>query len=536
MTIAQYLRLLRQHWLLIALLTTCGTVGAGLYSAVVPPTYEAKTQLFVSTAGRDTNVSELAQGSAFTQQRVKSYADLLTSPRVLAPVIDQLSLRLTAEDLAKRVTATSPLDTVLIDITVEDASPRRAADTANTIAATFPGVVSELETPRGQTSSPVKVSVTRLADPPTGPVAPRKALDLALGLLIGLGLGVGAAVLRDSLDRTVGGRNEANEIAQAPVLGAVADDSAVDSQPLIVHDTFSPRAEAFRQLRTNIRFLGVDHRVTSLVVTGSVPAEGKSTTAANLAIALAQAGENVVLIDADLRRPSVTDLFGLPTGIGLTSVLVGDSPLGSALQPWRDDLSLQVLAAGPLPPNPSELVGSARMAEIVQQLTGQGATVVIDSPPLLPVTDAAVLARITDGALLVTRIGTTRVEQLSAAAEALRTAGAPILGLLLNRVPRRGSGYSGYHKAYASYAPTSPSMTTPAPLAVQFGEEGPHTTLTPPGAPPGVLPGVLPVPDARRVHPWPLDPVPSWGQTSNDAPTTSNGTRRYGQHSRKLTS
>jgi succinoglycan biosynthesis transport protein ExoP len=476
MTIAQYLRLLRDRWILVALLATCGLLGAGMYSVLAMPTYEAETQLFISTSGQNTDVRDLAQAGSFTQQRVKSYADLLTSPRVLDPVIKQLNLHVTAEDLAGQVTATSPLDTVLIDVTVKDTSPQRAADTANAIATAFPSLVNTLETPRGQQYSPVKVSITRQAVPPQAPVAPRKALNLALGLLVGLGLGVGAAVLRDSLDRTIGGRNKAGDIAKAPVLGGIADDPDVSSKPLIIHDAFSPRAEAFRQLRTNIRFLGVDHRVTSLVVTSSVQAEGKSTTAANLAIALAQAGENVVLIDADLRRPTVAALFGLTGGIGLTSVLVGDAPLDQTLQTWRDDLPLRVLATGPLPPNPSELIGSTRMSELVHWLTGQGATVIIDSPPLLPVTDAAILARITDGALLITRIGATRVEQLSAAADALRTAGAPILGLLLNRVPRKHSSYrGGYHHDYTAYAPRNPSTEAPdpllvQPLAVQLGE------------------------------------------------------------------
>jgi capsular exopolysaccharide synthesis family protein len=468
-TIAQYVRLLRQHWLLVALITLAGTTGAAAYSWLQTPVYQADTQLFVSTSSDGGDITQLTQGSTFTQQRVKSYTDLVTSPRVLTPVIRQLQLSETSDQLAVRVKATSPLDTVLIDVTVTDVSPVRARDIADAVAAQVPALVAQLETPDGRSTSPVKVSITRRATVAATPISPRKSLNLALGLLVGLGLGVGAAVLRDGLDRTVSSRAQAAQIANAPVLGTVADDPKASEARLITADGFSLRAEAYRHLRTNIRFLSVDHQLRSLVVTGSVAGEGKTTTAANLAIALAQSGERVVLIDADLRRPTVADVFGLPAGIGLTTVLLGEVAPDAALQNWRNDLPLQVLASGPVPPNPSELIGSARMADLIRHLTDAGTTVVIDSPPLLPVTDAAVLARATDGALVVTRAGATHTDQLAGAVAILRTAGATVLGLVLNRVTgRSSSGYgSGYYDGYSTYGPDLSRYTgehTPGPL------------------------------------------------------------------------
>jgi capsular exopolysaccharide synthesis family protein len=464
-SIAQYVRLLRLHWLIVIGSIVLGGAAAATYSRLSAPVYRAQAQLFVSTTSPGNKVSDLTQGGAFTQKRVKSYADLLTSPRVLEPVIQQLRLPTTPDDLARQLVVTNPLDTVLLDISVDDTSPQRASDIANAVTQRFPELVAELETPAGGTESPVKISVTQDAVTSTTPVSPRVPLNILLGLLAGAGAGVLGALAREGLDRTVSGRAQASEIAGAPILGAVADDASVPEKPLVTHDAFSPRAEAFRQLRTNIRFLSVDHPVRSFVVTGSVQGEGKSSTAANIAISLAQGGENVLLIDADLRRPTLADVFGLPNGVGLTSVLVARIPVGEALQAWRDDLPLHVLTAGPLPPNPSELIGSARMADIVRGLTGSGYTVVIDSPPLLPVTDAAILARITDGALIVARPASTRVEQLSSAVEALRTASAPILGVVLNRVPRRGKAgaeYRGYGTtAYASYA-SQPQTAVPA--------------------------------------------------------------------------
>jgi capsular exopolysaccharide synthesis family protein len=337
----------------------------------------------------------------------------------------------------------------LLDLNVTDTNPDRARDIANAVAVRFTAYIKELEQPNGQATSPVRVAVTNPAITPKHSDGPNRLFYLLLGMLSGVVIGAIAALLRDSLDRNIGGRNDASAIAKAPVLAAVMDDSSVKESPLIIQNPFSPRAEAFRQLRTNIRFLLVDRQVKSLVVTSSVEGEGKTTTACNLAIAIAQGGANVVLIDADLRRPTVADIFALSSGVGLTSVLLADLPLGDALQLWRDDLSLNVLTSGPLPPNPSELISSYRMGELVDQLTANGYTVVIDSPPLLPVTDGAVLARVTDGALVVARAASTKVEQLAGAVSALDIAGATTLGVVVNRLPKRARGaYGTYGTGY----------------------------------------------------------------------------------------
>ncbi len=476
MTLSQYLRVARTNWLLIAALTALGALGAAAYAWAQTPMYSASAQMFVSTTSNESDaLAQLTQGNQFTQQRVKSYAAIITAPDVLNPVIKQLKLPYaSATELTSHVSASSPLDTVLLDVKVTDTVPERARDTANAIAAQFTDYVGRLELPSGKGTSPVKLTVTAPAVAAGAPDSPKKMLDLALGLLVGLGLGIGLSVLRDSLDRTIGPHHDPGELTGAPVLAGMSDDPSVKDAPLIVHDPFAARAEAFRQLRTNIRYLSVDQEVRALVITSSVAGEGKTTTAANLAIAMAQGGENVVLIDADLRRPSIAELFGLPSGVGLTTVLVGDVPVEDAVQTWRDDLNLSVLTSGPLPPNPSELIGSHRMAELITQLTSVGFMVVVDSPPLLPVTDAAVLARLTGGALVVTRIGSTRIEQLSAAVEALRTAGAAVLGVVANRLPRRrGAASYAYRYGYGSeetYAPLAPapagtSSPRPAPPA-----------------------------------------------------------------------
>jgi polysaccharide biosynthesis transport protein len=357
---------------------------------------------------------------------------------------------------------------VLMDLSVKNASPTRARDIANEIARQSTVIMQALVTPQGQNVSPIRVSVTRWATTPLTPVTPRKKLNLALGLLAGLVLGCCVAVARESMDRTVDGRHPADEIANAPILGAISQAPNRVKERLVTHDPGSPYAESFRQLRTNIRSLSLRYPVRSLVVTSSVTGEGKTATATNLAIALAQGGRNVVLIDADLRNPGIADLLGLPPETGLSSVLVGDVSLDGALHPWQYNLPLRVLTSGPLPRDPSEVVGSDRMAELIRDLVRTGATIILDTPPLLLATDAAVLARVTDGALLVTRFRSTRVDELSIGASALRAAGATILGLVLNRVPRRPTGLLrtstfGYRFGRTSWPLTSQPPTKQPP-------------------------------------------------------------------------
>jgi capsular exopolysaccharide synthesis family protein len=370
---------------------------------------------------------------------------------VTRTIIAELNLPYSPSELADHIAVTSPLSTVLLDITVMDTSAIRARDIANAISVEFPRLIDRIETLPGHAASPVKVSVTRDAELPTEPVVPRTRLNAALGLAAGLALGVAVALLRHLLDRTIHGKREIAEAADASVVGEVTDDGMMKKRPLIVDDQATPRAEAFRTLRTNIRFLSVDEKLSSFVVTGSLPNEGKTTVAANLAIALAQAGEPVVLIDADLRKPSLANMFALSGGVGLTNVLLGDVPINHAMQHWREDLPLYIVTSGPIPPNPSELLGSHRLEKVLASLKASKMTVIFDSPPLLPVTDAAILARATRGALVVTRVGSTKTDQLGAAVDALRAVDAAVLGVVANRVKgKKKSAYGSYYTAQPS--------------------------------------------------------------------------------------
>lgn len=443
MTFVQYLRILRKHWFTVLALTLLATLGAAAFTRQQQPVYAATTQLFVSVGGSQTDISELQQGSTFTQQRVKSYADVVTSPVVAQGVIDKLDLPYSASELAKRVTVTNPLDTVLLDITVNDSNPRRAADIANAVASEFPKLVAQLETPAGRVISPVKVSVTQQAGVPEAPVSPRLPLNLALGLLVGLGLGIAAAVLRDQMNTTVGDVAEIEKATGSVPLGVVPFDKSTDKQPLVRDDEFTGRAEAFRTLRTNLQFADVDNPPRRLVVTSALPSEGKSTTACNLALTLALSGARVILVDGDLRKPSVGHYLGIDSAAGLTNVLAGQHELADVVVGFQRD-TLAVLPSGPTPPNPSELLGSQHMAALLDTLAAEYDVVVIDAAPLLPVTDAAVLSALADGAVLVVRHGRTRREEMERALQALAAVNAKLLGTVMNGVPRRRRGRDGY--------------------------------------------------------------------------------------------
>jgi polysaccharide biosynthesis transport protein len=209
----------------------------------------------------------------------------------------------------------------------------------------------------------------------------------------------------------------------------------------VVNDSDSVAAEAYRRLRANLRVLSVDRGVRSFVVSSAVASEGKSVIAANLGVAFAQAGSRVVLVDADLRRPRLAEMLGLSSTVGLTNVLVDDLPLEFALQNFSDGLPLEVLGRGPKPPNPSELLESPRFAAVLGALTDRVDVVIVDAPALLPVADAAMLARLTSGVILVARVASTRTEQLETAARSLHAVDGQVLGVVLNLPPRSAWRY-----------------------------------------------------------------------------------------------
>lgn len=450
MELRDYLRILHKSWILVTASLLIGIAAAAGASLLMTPKYEATTQLFVSVRGDTQGTGDLVQGSNFARQSVQSYVSVIRTESVLGPVIKDLGLDTTTAALSAKVSASAPVDTSLIKITVADEDPVMAANVANAIGASITTLVQDrLEARDGdEVASMVRLETVQPAVVAENPVSPRVPLNIALGALVGLAVGIGIAVLRSVLDTRIHSTHDIEQVTDAPLVGGIAFDPEAPKRPLIVHaDPRNPRAESFRTLRTNLQFLAVQddstQRGRSFVTSSAGPDEGKSTTTANLAIALAETGARVALVDGDLRLPRVAELMGLEGAAGLTDVLVGRAELADVLQRWGRG-QLYVLPAGKVPPNPSELLGTKAMEQMLESLKEHFDYVLVDAPPLLLVTDAAVISKRTDGVLLVAASGSTRKQSLAMAVRTLEAAGGLLRGVIVTMLPTKGPDSYGY--------------------------------------------------------------------------------------------
>jgi capsular exopolysaccharide synthesis family protein len=489
-TLRAYLHILLKRWRMVLLGTVVGLGAAGLFSYLATPVYAANATAFVaiSSAGTGADAS-LYQSSQFAMQRVKSYTEVVKSPDVLQPVIDELDLPMTVRDLRRVVAANNPVDTVLIQITASDRSPARARDIANAVSDQLGVVIERLETPREGGQAPVKVTTTVPSQTPQFPTSPRIPLNLALGLLAGLALGVVVAVVREQQDTTVKG-GEVEELTGHAPLALIGVNPQAKTHALITMRGHGRAVEEFRSLRTTLQFVDVDQPPKVIVITSALAAEGKTTTACNLAISLAQSSLKVCLVEADLRRPMASTMMGIDGSIGLSNVVAGQLDLADAMLPWHRGL-LTILPAGTTPPDPTGLLASNNMASVLASLREDFDYVIIDAPPILPVSDAAVLARGSDGAVLVVRHGKSRREQVSRAVADLESVQARLIGTALTFVPARRQKDLRYHNEdYASLAtpnaewPLAKSTPVQAPDTVTLaardaGEEPEQATPTP---------------------------------------------------------
>lgn len=470
MELKDYWSALRQRWFTVAMCTVVGVLVAALATLAAPRVYEARTELFVAPeAGSST--SELAQGSSFVLDRVKSYVQVINRDLVLAPVIEELGLDVTVGELSDDVSASVIEETVVVVVTVQSGSAAESAQIADAVAAEFVDVAPSLEPRRADESGVVRVTVTDPAREPLSPVSPQPILNLALGFLVGLAVGLAAAVARQALDRRVKSEIDVKTLTDAPVMGHIpADPTAVDHPLVVGAAQYGIRAESLRQLRTNLQFLNVGSSRRSYVLTSSMPGEGKTVTSLNLAVTLAEAGQRVCLLEADLRRPAGAHYLNLEGSIGLTDVLIGSAAWGEVSQPWAP--RLDVILAGPIPPNPSDLLASEAMDDVMHAIEEAYDVVIVDAPPLLPVTDAAILAKRCTGAIVVVGFGRKAVtrQELADSFEILATVDAKILGVVLNKVPKKGP--HGRAHTYYSY---DTKQTDVAPLRVR-SSSGRHTT------------------------------------------------------------
>lgn len=440
MNIAEYLVAVRHRWRVLAVCLVLAAAVAALGTWRTPPTYTVTTQSFVTVGSAEADTGGVYQESQFTVQRVKSYAQLVSSPLVLQPVIDELALEDSPQSLGRRVKATSPLNTVLLEVTVRDGNPQRAVQIADAVSLQLGQVVEELEALRDG-SSKVAISLTGPAVEPSSPTSPQLPLNLAVGLALGLGLGLALAVLRERLDTTVRGRADIAEAASIPFLGSVSDSKTVAERPVVPGSGPPAVLEQFRTVRTNLQLIDIDSTIASVVVTSATPSSGKTTTACNLAVAIAQAGSRVCLVDADLRRPSAARYLGIDPSVGITDVILGDVSLEDAVQRWELG-SLSVLPAGRCPPDAGSVLASDRFARLLEQLQEQFDVVVYDAPSLRLVADAVLVAQRTDCAILAVRYGRARRADVAEAVHELQLARVGMIGAVLTFAP--GGGEAPY--------------------------------------------------------------------------------------------
>jgi succinoglycan biosynthesis transport protein ExoP len=483
MEMQDYLRILKARWIIIAVTVVVAILGALGASLLTTPLYQSSARMFVSISGSG-SVAETYQGNMGSQQLVASYSELATSEALAARVLNVLPLGLTPAQLAAKVKTSSTPDTVLFDLTVTDASPAQARDIANAMASELTTQVRELETPAGGGTPSAGIKTFQQADASATPVSPKTTRNLILGAAIGLLMGLALAVLRDRLDNTIKGRREIEAISGKALVGTIPFDKARKTEPAVDFQDIaqSPSAEAFRELRTNLQFLEVDHPPRVIVVTSAIPSEGKTTTAVNLALSLAEAGHHVALVEGDLRRPRISKYLGLIGSVGLSTVLAGQATVDEVLQPTKYE-GLQVLASGPLPPNPSELLGSEASRALLFELRSKFDYVIVDGAPLLPVTDSAVLTTHSDGALLVTRYGHTKTNELVRAIGNLDTIGAHVLGVVLALTPSKKGDMYSYSYNYTADTNLPRQVVPPVPATAPQGLVEPPTGVAAPTPP-----------------------------------------------------
>ena len=479
MTLEQYLIVLVKQWKLMLICIVVVGVGAYIGSRLMTPIYQstALVQIAVSSGNNQSNYNNLLA----SDQLVQTEATLATSDLVLREVASRYP-GLTVDELSKEVTATPKTNTQLFEIDVHDPSPTQAAALANDIANTLIQQQIQIEQQASsQTGS--FLFLAQPAQPPLKPVQPNILLNTAAGLLAGLLLGIALTLLFEQSDTHVRTPEALTQLLGLPVLATI---SQAEPKEAVVNPTgHNANVESFRILRTNLGFSAINKPLHTLIVTSASPCDGKTVIAANLAIFMARAGKNTLLIDADLRHPTLHELFSLPAqAMGFSNAILAFSTpsapdmlayqqpltpttpsLSNALPATRVSLdpffhavdipNLYVMPSGPLPPNPPELLDSKAMQRLLTALGSCGSEVVIfDTPSLLGLSDASILASKADGTIVVVDITRAKKGHLKQLKAILEQAGANVLGCVVNK-QRRSHDHAIYSYYYAAYEQTS---------------------------------------------------------------------------------
>ncbi|MBG0562747.1 polysaccharide biosynthesis tyrosine autokinase [Actinoplanes sp. NEAU-A11] len=449
MGLRDYLRVAKRHWWLVVTSVLLALGVALVVNLRTTTLYAAHVTFFFTTPSQ--MAADLYPGSMFSTGRMATYAELLTSDEIVVPLTAATRTGLTPDQLRGRISAEPIADTVMLEVTVEDPSPERAMVLISALTTLFKETVEGLERNPEADGPAVRVEVVNQPHLAEEPVAPRPLDNFALAVMAGLIVGAGSAVLREVSDATVRNADALQALACAPVLARVPADAGAPSVGPFVSASNSARTEALRQVRTLLQTTAAGSSLKTLAVTSAVPGEGRSGTACSLALLFAETGQRVLVVDAELRRPRLAKFLGRDDSAGLSTVLNGSATVDQALQPWGAGLWL--LAGGRPPPNPSELLSSQRMTELVDEVRRRFDVVIFDCPPLLPVTDGEVIAARADGTLLVVRFSRTTGAQVSAAVRALHGVNASLIGCVLNMVPRKNTDAFPHFDEYVAPPP-----------------------------------------------------------------------------------
>jgi succinoglycan biosynthesis transport protein ExoP len=495
---------------LIALAGILAGAAAYVVSINTLPIFETSTRLLVSAPPATTSSIDTS-GMVNTQTMTSTYSQMLLDRPVLQGVIDQLKLSITPDELKKTISVDVVINTQLLVITVDNPDPMQAANIANAMDSVFAARIRELQSERyaasrdglakqvsdmegqitdtnnqiaatkdtatleqlqarltqyrtlysnlvtsyeqirlAEEQTSTNVVVSEPASVPYIPVSPKTTRNTLLAVVAGMLLAGGAVFAGDTLDDTIKDPEELRRRFNLPILGMIASHQTKDNKPITQVEPRSPTSEAFRALRTNITFAAVDRPLRRIMITSPTPKDGKTTISSSLAVVLAQAEKQVVLIDADLRRPQIHRKFGIHNRIGLADLFVRPLDALAGMVKSVDIPGLAVITSGGLPPNPAELLTSQKMIEILDRLNQDFDVILIDTPPVLTVTDAAALASAMDGVILVAKPGSTKLSAFQQTVVQLRAVGARLLGVVLNEVNPVSRKYGYYYNRYYS--------------------------------------------------------------------------------------
>jgi non-specific protein-tyrosine kinase len=440
-------------------------VQADLKLTVIPPSVKGAVQgatdvVSVTVRSGDPTTARIV-ADAYVQayietKREQAVATLTSAGAELQKKVTELQLQLDALD--RQVTAAT--DDQLAQMAPDLTSQRRVLEDQQSL---FKQRLDQLQVDSALTTG--GADVVRQAALPSTPVEPRPVRTAALAVVVGLLLGLGAVFLIDHFDDSIRGAEDVQRAVGLPVLAMVPIDPPPDNRPIALSRAGDYAVEVYRSLRTSVQFLGLDSETRVIQVTSPGSGDGKTTTAANLAVVFADIGHRVVLVDADLRKPRLHDMFSLPPDRGLTTALLGES-VQRLVHTVTENLD--VLPAGPIPPNPSELVGGRQMQILIKALAAHYGFVIIDSAPVLPVSDSVGLASLCGGVLLVAQAGRTSARQMSDAVSLLERVQTPMLGVVLNKVGTKrrqkyAYGYEGQTYRYRAHETSTPPSPPPPP-------------------------------------------------------------------------